>query len=119
MWVKMTAKPVQQRKNNGRRVLLAGVMAYNDRHRTLPCIVRYLSRRGARLVTESSIDPPDTFELIVELKGLEVDCKVVKRTQTEIEVMFLAPATKAEPKRAQVVKAYRPPRKPSLRRKRR
>ena len=59
-----------------RRVLKAGVAASNDRHITVACTVRDVSATGARLRTDSSLSIPDTFELIIEVDGLEANCEL-------------------------------------------
>ena len=99
-----------------RRILKAGFIAYNDRHSTLPCTVRDLSTTGARLRVNCSVAAPDTFELIIELDGLEVDCHVVWRKATDIGVRFLSAPRIVAAKRVQVVNAI-VPQTASLRRK--
>ncbi len=99
-----------------RRVLKGAVIGYNDRRSTLPCTVRDLSDTGARLRTDSAINVPDTFVLIIELDGFEAECKVVWRKSPDLAVTFVAPPRSVAPTRTQVVTA--PARgKVSLRRK--
>jgi hypothetical protein len=100
-----------------RRVLKAGVVAFNNRFSTLPCTVRDLSAAGARLRIEGSLDAPDTFELIIELDGLEANCEVVSRKAKEVGVRFVSPPRITAPRRTQVIKAHVPAQPPSLRRK--
>jgi hypothetical protein len=111
------ADPEDRRGAPRRRVLKAAIVAYNDRHSTLPCMVRDLSATGARLRADNSIAIPDTFELIVELDGLEARCEVVWRRDGEVGVKFASAPRMVAPKRAQVVGAPVPAPKPSLRRK--
>ena len=82
-----------------RRVLKAGVVAYNDRHVTLPCTVRDLSATGARVRVEGSVSAPDTFELIIDIDGFEANCQVVWRKGNEIGVRFLGAPRMVAPKR--------------------
>jgi len=105
------------RKAPRRRVLKAGIIAFNNRHSTLQCTIRDLSEGGARLQIGGSIGAPDTFELLVELDGIEADCQVVSRTETEVRVKFLSPVRTVAARRIQVVKAVGPAEQPSLRRK--
>jgi hypothetical protein len=100
-----------------RRVLKAGVVAYNDRHVTLPCTVRDVSATGARVRVEGSISAPDTFELIIDIDGFEANCHVVWRKGNEIGVRFLAAPRMVAPKRDQVINPMLPTPKASLRRK--
>jgi hypothetical protein len=101
-----------------RRVLKAGIIAFNGRHSTLPCTVRNISATGAHLrMHGSSASAPDTFELIVELDGLEASCTVMWRRGEDIGVRFEGEPRKIAPKRAQVVSAVVPAKAASLRRK--
>jgi hypothetical protein len=99
------------------RTLKAGIVAFIDRHSTLPCIVRNVSATGARLRVEGSVKAPDTFELIIELDGLEVDCQVVWRKTPDVGVRFLSEPRIVAAKRRQVVNPLAPSQAPSLRRK--
>ncbi|MCB1510656.1 MAG: PilZ domain-containing protein [Hyphomicrobiaceae bacterium] len=99
-----------------RRVLKSGVIAFNNRHSTLPCTIKDISETGARLIVNGSINAPDTFELIVELDGLEAQCRVVRRTANEVRVNFVGEVVRRERKRIQVVAAVGPKKSVSLRR---
>lgn len=100
-----------------RRTLKAGVVAYSDRHVTVPCIVRDISATGARLRIEGSVTAPDTFELIISLDGLEADCQVVWRKATDLGVRFLAAPRMVAPKRTQTISYSKPVQAATLRRK--
>jgi two-component system response regulator len=115
--------PAMQRRIKGenrssprKRLLKGGVIAFSARHATLPCVVRDISKTGARLQVEQAAVVPDTFELVVELDGLEVGCAVVWRHAKEIGVSFNSDPAWVAPKRAQVVSAVSPTARPSLRR---
>jgi hypothetical protein len=97
----------ERRGSQRRRVLKGAILAYNDRHTTLPCAVRDLSDTGARLRVEGSVAAPDTFILVVELDGFEVDCGVANRSGKDLGVKFVSPRRKVKPKRLQIVKAIR------------
>lgn len=108
----------KERSAARRRVLKAGVIAYNERHVTLPCGVRDMSRSGARLFVTGSISAPDTFELLMDLDGLEVACEVVWRRGMELGVRFLGQPQIVARKRDQVVDQWAAvTARPSLRRK--
>ena len=112
---------VKETPNDGRvalrrRVLKAGIAASNDRHLTVACTVRDVSATGARLRAESSVGIPDTFELIIEVDGLEADCQVVWRKANEVGVKFLAAPRIVAVKRAQVINPLTPAKAPTLRR---
>jgi hypothetical protein len=113
----MSDAPKEKRRGPRRRVLKGAIVAYNDRRSTMPCFVRDISDTGARLRMDCSMSPPDTFLLIIELDGIEVDCEVVWRKQPDLAVAFVSPPRKVSPKRAQIVAALVQDAKPSLRRK--
>ncbi len=108
----------KERSAARRRVLKAGVIAYNDRHVTLPCGVRDMSQSGARLFVTGSISAPDTFELLIELDGMEVPCEVVWRRGMELGVRFVSQPQIVAKKRDQIVDLWVASKtRPSLRRK--
>jgi hypothetical protein len=90
-----------------RRVLKAGIIAFNNRHSTLSCTVRDLSAVGARLRLDGSVSAPDTFELVIELDGLEAPCQVMWRRAPDIGVKFLSEPRMVTPKRVQIVASGR------------
>lgn len=100
-----------------RRMLKKGLIAYSGRHLTIRCMVRDLSDTGARLTITDPLSAPDTFELIVELDGLEADCVVAWRRGMTLGVRFTAPPRYVEPKRGQFVDALVVRNKLTLRRK--
>ena len=99
-----------------RRILKAGIIAFAGRHSTVACTVRDLSQGGARLLVAGTVSAPDTFELIIEIDGLEADCEVVGRRGSDVHVRFLSPPRQVTPRRVQVIDACTSE-KPSLRRK--
>ena len=93
----------ERRGAERRRVLKAGIIAFNGRHSTLPCTVRDLSETGARIAVTGTVSAPDTFELIIELDGIEASCEVVLRRPNEVRVRFSEPPRTVAPRRIQVV----------------
>lgn len=108
------AKPAERPLR--RRMLKTGVIAYSGRHVTLQCVVRDYSESGARLVVEGSVEAPDTFELLIEIDGLEVDCRIVWRRGKEVGVAFEGTPRKTEKRRSQVIQQWSNAPRPSLRR---
>jgi PilZ domain len=108
---------VERRQAPRRRVLKAGIVAFNDRFVSVQCTVRDISATGARLRVSGSISAPDKFELIIDIDGMEAHCEVVSRKANEIAVRFVSPPRMLPPKRAQVVMALVPSTPPTLRRK--
>ncbi len=100
--VQTTTDTASERGAQRQRVLRACVIAYSGRHITQVAAVRDVSETGARIRVENNLTVPDTFELLLELDGLEADCEVTWRKDKEIGVRFLA-LRAVEPKRTQVV----------------
>jgi CheY-like chemotaxis protein len=86
-----------------KRMLKGGIITFGGRQMTQGCVVRDISSSGARLQVRHPIGVPDTFELIIELDGIEVPCEVVRRGASEIGVRFVARVDRVAPKRVQVV----------------
>lgn len=108
---------VNKRRSDRRKMLKGGVIAYSGRHATLPCVVRDMSDSGSRLQVSETAAIPDTFELIVELDGLEVPCEVVWREKNRVGVKFTGEPTLVAPARAQIVNSVSTTEsKPTLRR---
>jgi hypothetical protein len=59
----------------------------------------------------------DTFELIVEVDGMEASCQVVWQSGSEVGVRFLGAPRNVAAKRVQVVNPLVPPSAPTLWRK--
>ena len=97
--------PSDNRKAKRHRVLKSAVAAFNDRHCSVSCVVRDISETGVRLRTDSSVTIPDTFELVIDLDGLEASCEVVWRGPNEVGARFLGAPRKCGPRRLQVVDA--------------
>ena len=104
------------RQASRRRVLKAGIAASNDRRLTIACTVRDVSATGARLRTDGSLQLADTFDLIIELDGLEASCQVVWRKGNEVGVRFLGAPRIVTARRVQVIDPVLPTKAPSLRR---
>lgn len=74
--------------NLRRRVLKAGVIAFNNKTVTRECTVRSLSKDGAGIDVTSSVGIPDWFQLIIRSDNFETPCRVVTRTEKHLGVEF-------------------------------
>ncbi len=54
----------------------------------IPCAVRDLTLRGARLVVPSYSPLPGQFRLVVESAGLDANCALTERSADGVEVVF-------------------------------
>jgi hypothetical protein len=115
--LRASPSPGDARQAPRRRILKTAIIAFNDRCSTIPCAVRDLSESGARLRVDGTTNVPATFELVIELDGLEASCQMVWRKANDIGVRFLSTPRLVAPKRFQVVAPVLPAETPSLRRK--
>jgi hypothetical protein len=106
---------VDDQRQPRRRQLKSGLICFNSRHSTLPCVVRDISDIGAKLTVTGSVGVPDTFELHVELDGTWVDCGVVWRRGEVVGVKFLSEIKKQAPTRRQTLSFAPALTRPSLR----
>jgi len=84
----------EKRSSVRHRVLKGAHAAFNDGRSTISCVVRNLSEEGALLRFTSVLGVPDQFVLAFD-DGPRRDCKVLRRSPTELAVEFLqrAPAS--------------------------
>lgn len=77
----------ERRRDLRRRVLKAGKIAFNH-GAVIDCIVRNLSRSGARLDVANQFGIPDQFVLLIERDNLQFPCYVEWRREKQIGVSF-------------------------------
>ena len=81
---------MDQRSSARARTLLAGQIVFNDRSSVIDCVVRDLSRDGARLTFDYPISIPDRFELDIPKRNISIPVRVVWSDTKEHGVVFLA-----------------------------
>ena len=83
--------PVSERRPSPRsRVLLSGIVTYDDGAFSFDCAFRNLSATGARVVVGKTMQFPSHFFLINIRDRVAYDCKVVWNKGSEIGVVFKA-----------------------------
>src|SRR5438309_8605240 len=70
------------------RTYLGGRLAFNNQYCSIDCLVRNMSRNGAKLVFESTVLLPGEFDLMLPQKGESRRARVVWRQQDEAGVTF-------------------------------
>jgi hypothetical protein len=70
----------------GRRETILNGLVHTVSRGPIPCLVRDLKPRGARVLVEFT--PPPNFRLVIDEMGLDTYCQVVARSQEGIEVAF-------------------------------
>jgi len=68
------------------RVLKAGTIEFSGE--SLPCTVRNLSAAGASVEINSPLWFPDRFVLVVASEGWRKPCRVVRRQDKRIGIVF-------------------------------
>jgi len=109
----------EHRRSIRKRVLKGGVITYAARQTSIPCVVRDISEGGAHLMTDLAPHLPQSFHLIIEIDGIEVDCELAWRKAKDVGVRFVALPRAIARRRLQVLGEAGTPveeAKPSLRR---
>ncbi len=82
------ATTTNEKRRAPRRVLLkSGRIIFNRGRSTVDCVVRNLSKTGARLEVKTVVGIPDAFYLSINESGTQ-PCRVVWRRLKEIGVSF-------------------------------
>ncbi len=85
----MMAQPDAERRAVLRRTTLkGGRIAFNAGRSTVDCTVRNLSSKGAKLVVNSVVGIPDTFDLVLSDHSKQ-PCRVTWRALKELGVEFI------------------------------
>ena len=83
---------MQERREFQRgRTYLGGRLAFNNQYCTIDCLVRNMSRNGAKLVFEGTVLLPGEFELTLPQKGESRRARIVWRSEGEAGITFLQP----------------------------
>jgi hypothetical protein len=83
---------MQERREFQRgRTYLGGRLAFNNQYCTIDCLVRNMSRNGAKLVFEGTVLLPGEFELTLPQKGESRRARIVWRSEGEAGIAFLQP----------------------------
>jgi hypothetical protein len=75
------------------RALKAARLIFNHRSSVMSCTVRNLSSKGAKLIVDSQVGLPNTFELVFEAGGEPRFCQVIWRRDGEVGVTFVKAGT--------------------------
>jgi hypothetical protein len=70
----------------GRRELIYDGVVHIPGRGPIPCLVRDLKAKGARILAQFT--PPPSFRLTVEATSLDAHCQVVARSAEGVEVAF-------------------------------
>lgn len=76
--------PLERRRNNRHRALLAGKLANDDATTTIDCTIRNLSDTGAMVETQTPHLIPPHLQLMQIKEGIVWDAEVVWRRGTRI-----------------------------------
>lgn len=79
--------PIENRTASRRSTYRGGEIVFNAGRNRLPCTVRDLSARGARIELKTSATVPDRFDLMLP-NTLRQPCKVAWRKGREMGVSF-------------------------------
>ncbi|MFK5980332.1 MAG: hypothetical protein QM488_15730 [Rhizobiaceae bacterium] len=81
--------------NTARRVIKntrgtrMGYLVFNGQPSGVPCGVREFSAEGAVLTMNGWMGVPDAFTLFIEPDSVKVDCKVMRKRGSKVQVSFM------------------------------
>jgi hypothetical protein len=84
----MAKVDVERRIVSRRTTLKGGRIAFNAGRSTVDCTVRNLSNKGAKLLVNSVVGIPDTFDLVLADHSRQA-CRVIWRSLKELGVAFV------------------------------
>lgn len=86
----ITPQP-ERRQEQRHRVLKGALVIFGKHTQVFDCLVRNLSDKGAKLVLESTLGIPKTFELLIFSEGRIAPAAMVWRTEKEIGAQITGP----------------------------
>ena len=81
----------ERRESQRGRTYLGARLAFNNQYCAVDCLVRNMSRNGAKLIFEGSVLLPGEFELTLPQKGETRRARIVWRQQDEAGIVFFQP----------------------------
>ena len=80
---------VDRRNGQRRRTFLGGKITFNASYCVIDCLIRDMSRNGARLAFSSTAIVPSHFDLLVPKHGLKLRAELIWRHADQVGVAFL------------------------------
>ncbi|MCF1503391.1 MULTISPECIES: PilZ domain-containing protein [Afifella] len=79
----------EKRSEHRARALKSAKIVLNDRHSTIDCVVRDLSKGGAKLKVTNPVAVPESFELLLESDNVMLKAEVIWRKGDQVGVQFI------------------------------
>ena len=79
---------VERRQQSRSRVYYGGIVAFNARNSTLPCVVRDFNSFGAKIEFENSALVPDEVDFEIARKGISCLARLVWRDRFAAGLVF-------------------------------
>ena len=92
---------MENRKDERIKSLLKAKIVFNHRMTTFDCVVKNVSRYGAKVAIDPAVSFPNEFELEIPLKGKSYHAKMRWRDRESMGVEFLDQMDQREPGNAQ------------------
>ncbi len=86
----MSDESSERRQEKRLRALKSGKIAFNDRRSVIDCMIRDLSKHGAKLLVATSVGVPDRFDLVLDADHSSYSCRLAWRTEKELGVEFVS-----------------------------
>jgi hypothetical protein len=81
----------ERRRDQRLRTYLGGRITFNNRFSTMDCLVRNMSRKGARLVFAGPVVLPFEFDIQIHNKGESRTGRVVWCSETHVGISLVEP----------------------------
>jgi hypothetical protein len=81
----------ERRKHQRGRTYLNGAIAFNKRWSTLDCLVRNLSRDGAKIIFADAAAAPAEFDIMIRRNGESRRARIVWRQESQAGILFVPP----------------------------
>jgi len=88
---------VESRQSERARSLLRGQIVFNNGNSTIDCIVKNITRIGAKLVVSDVLSVPNAFELHVPQRGRNYPARLVWRDREGMGIAFDASEESTKP----------------------
>jgi hypothetical protein len=80
---------IERRELHRRRTYLAGKISFDASYCVVDCLIRDMSRNGARLAFSSTAIVPSHFDLLVPKHGSKLRAELIWREADQVGVAFL------------------------------
>lgn len=79
---------IERRVLHRRRTYLGGKISFDDSYCVVDCLIRDMSRNGARLIVAGTAILPSRFDLLVRKPSVKLQAELIWRDTDQVGVAF-------------------------------